>query len=64
MFAHFQDLADGYVGPFDTMAEVETHVAFCRDRGDGGEFFGVVAAPPADALVMTPAEDRAWVSPI
>lgn len=64
MFAHFQDLADGYVGPFASEADLHAHVAFCAARGDGGEFLGVVAAVPAGGLVMTPDEDRAWVCPI
>lgn len=63
MFAHFQDLVSGYVGPFDSLEALRDHAAFCKARGDGGELVEVVDAPPPGAMVMTPAEDRAWVSP-
>lgn len=61
LYAHFQDLVDAYVGPFSSQAEVDEHVAFCRDRGDGATLIGTVTEPPADAFVMSPAEDRAYV---
>jgi hypothetical protein len=64
MFAHFQDLADGYVGPFDTEDALLAHVEFCIARGDSADFLGIVPAVPAGELAMTPEEDRAWISPI
>lgn len=61
LFAHFQDFVDGYVGPFDTLAQVHEHVEFCRKRGDGSAFLGTVEEVPAGEFVITPEADRVWV---
>lgn len=61
IYAHFQDLADGYVGPFATEAEIQVHVEFCKQRGDGAKFMGIVNAVPEGEMLMTAEEDREWV---
>ena len=60
LYAHFQDLVDAYVGPFDTEAQIAEHVTFVTARGDGAVFLGIVTEVPAGEFTITPAEDRAF----
>lgn len=59
-FAHFQDLVDGYVGPFASPDECNAHAAFCEARGDGATYIGVVTEVPPGEMILTPEEDRSW----
>lgn len=61
LYAHFQDFVDGYVGPFETLAEVHAHVEFCRQRGDGAVFLGTVEEVPAGEFTITAEADRLFV---
>lgn len=59
LFAHFaQDFTACYVGPFETQAQVDEHVAFAANYG-GGAYIGTVSSVPADEAVFSPEEDRA-----
>lgn len=61
LYAHFQDFVDGYVGPFDTLEALHQHVEFCRQRGDGAAYLGMVEEVPPGEFVITPEADRTWV---
>lgn len=66
-YLHFQDFADGVVGPFSSQAEIDLHLAFLKKRGDGAVLLGTFDEGDAkleqlrkdDVLFMTPEEDRA-----
>lgn len=58
-----EDMVVGFVGPFETLADAEAHVAFCVARGDGSTMSVSDVAPGADEFVQTPEADRAFVFP-
>ena len=66
IYIHFQDLVDAYVGPFEDASDVDekvaAHVAFCQKRGDGSAFLGIVSELPADAFVISVADDLAFTN--
>lgn len=63
-YIHFQDFVDAWVGPFQSLQEVQDHLAFVSARGDSAVVMGFPAEPPEDAdMVLTPTSDREWVDP-
>lgn len=66
LYAHFEDLAEGFVGPFATVEECEAHADFCAQRGDGATYLGAKSAAYLQKLreageelfVHTPEEDK------
>lgn len=60
LFAHFQDLVDAYVGPFDNQAQIDEHIKFVEARGDSAAYLGSVTSVPEGEFVMSVAEDRAF----
>ena len=42
IYLHFQDFVDGVVGPFSTTEAAQEHLDFCKARGDGATFHGVL----------------------
>jgi len=68
-YIHFQDFVDAWVGPFGNKAEVDAHIAFCKERGDAADVVAVeeltdkqVVDMLADGeMILTADEDRRQV---
>lgn len=64
MYIYAEDLVAVLIGPFNSTAEAEAHIAWCRDvRGDGAEM-RVVDEFTANRMevmeTMTPERDMTW----
>lgn len=57
---HVEDLADAYIGPFDTPHAALAHYDWTKEQGDGAAFLGISNQRPEEdhPLVMAPEQDK------